>query len=198
MKADIYKRLKNYHIILGSQSPRRKQLLAGLDISFEQRPMPNIAEIYPPGLDPVDVPEYLACLKASAYKEYMEENTLLITADTVVIVDNEILGKPHNREEAIAMLQKISGREHMVVSGVCLTKPGCQMSFSSRSFVTFVEISPQELVYYVDKYRPFDKAGAYGIQEWIGYVAIQKIEGSFYNVMGLPVQQLYNSLKNFV
>ncbi|MFC4665154.1 Maf-like protein [Falsiporphyromonas endometrii] len=198
MKPDIYTRLKNYHIILGSQSPRRKQLLQGLDISFEQKPMPDIDEIYPPGLDAVDVPEYLARLKASAYKNEMREDTLLITADTVVIIDNEILGKPHDRSDAIEMLQKISGREHMVVSGVCLTKLGEQQSFSSRSFVTFAEIPIQEITYYIDKYKPFDKAGAYGIQEWIGYVAIQKIEGSFYNVMGLPVHQLFNSLKNFV
>lgn len=194
----IYDKLKKYHIILGSQSPRRKQLLEGLDIEFEQHPMPDIEEVYPDSLSAEDVPEYLSRLKASAYKSQMAEDTLLITADTVVITEGRILGKPKNRQEAFEMLQSLSGKRHVVVSGVSITTKAEQLSFSTKSFVTFAEVSDEEINYYIDKYRPFDKAGSYGIQEWIGYVAIEKIEGSFYNVMGLPVQQLYKSLKNFV
>ena len=163
--------LRQYKVVLGSNSPRRRELLAGLDIDFEVRTISGIDESYPATMAAKDIPVFLAKKKAEAYLATMPEDELLITADTIVWTFDEILGKPKDREEAIAMLRKLSGCEHEVITGVCLT--------------------------YVDKYRPFDKAGSYGIQEWIGYVAVESINGSFYNVMGLPVRLLYKELKQF-
>lgn len=188
---------KNYHIILGSNSPRRRELLAGLDLDFEVKVIPGLEENYPEGLSPQDIPVFLARQKAEAYLPTLAPDTLLITADTIVWNRDAVIGKPRDREEAIRMLRDLSGHEHHVVTGVCLTSVEKQETFSSISTVRFAPLEDSEIVYYVDKYKPFDKAGAYGIQEWIGYVAVEGIEGSFYNVMGLPVQRLYRELRRF-
>ena len=189
--------IQNYHIILGSNSPRRRELLAGLDLDFEVKVIPGLEEHYPATLQPEEIPVFLAQQKAAAYIPTLPEKTLLITADTIVWNRNEVIGKPKNREEAIRMLQSLSGHEHHVVTGVCLTTTEKQKAFSVISAVKFATLTDEEIGYYVDKYQPFDKAGAYGIQEWIGYVGVESINGSFYNVMGVPVQRLYQELKKF-
>lgn len=189
--------IQNYHIILGSNSPRRRELLAGLDLDFEVKVIPGLEEHYPATLQPEEIPVFLAKQKAAAYIPTLPEKTLLITADTIVWNRNEVIGKPKNREDAIQMLQSLSGHEHHVVTGVCLTTTEKQKAFSVISAVKFATLTDEEIGYYVDKYQPFDKAGAYGIQEWIGYVGVESINGSFYNVMGLPVQRLYQELKKF-
>lgn len=189
--------LSRYKIILGSNSPRRRELLAGLDIDFEVRTIPGIDESYPDTLRPEAIPVYIARRKADVYVPSLQDDELLITADTIVRSSNEILGKPHDREDAIAMLRKLSGHVHEVITGVCLTTTEKTVSFSATSSVSFAPLDDKEIIYYVDKYRPYDKAGSYGIQEWIGYVAVEAINGSFYNVMGLPVRLLYQELKNF-
>ncbi len=189
--------IQNYHIILGSNSPRRKELLAGLDLDFEVKVIPGLEEHYPTNLQPEEIPVFLAKQKAAAYIPTLPEKTLLITADTIVWNRNEVIGKPKNREDAIQMLQSLSGHEHHVVTGVCLTTTEKQKAFSVISAVKFATLTNEEIGYYVDKYQPFDKAGAYGIQEWIGYIGVESINGSFYNVMGLPVQRLYQELKKF-
>ena len=193
----ILPNLSQYKIVLGSNSPRRRELLAGLDIEFEVRTVPGIDESYPETLRPDEVPLYIARKKAEAYISSMPADELLITADTVVWASGEILGKPKDREDAIAMLRKLSGRTHEVITGVCITTKEKTVSFSASSSVCFAALDEDEIAYYVDKYRPFDKAGSYGIQEWIGYVAVESINGSFYNVMGLPVRLLYQELKSF-
>lgn len=189
--------IQNYHIILGSNSPRRRELLAGLDLDFEVKVIPGLEEHYPTNLQPEEIPVFLAKQKAAAYIPTLPKKTLLITADTIVWNRNEVIGKPKNREDAIQMLQSLSGHEHHVVTGVCLTTTEKQKAFSVISAVKFATLTDEEIGYYVDKYQPFDKAGAYGIQEWIGYVGVESINGSFYNVMGLPVQRLYQELKKF-
>lgn len=189
--------LKNYHILLGSNSPRRRELLAGLDLDFEVCVIPGLKEEYPAGLTPEEIPVFLAKLKANAYLSSLKEDSLLITADTIVWNRQQVIGKPKDRAEAIAMLQQLSGHEHQVVTGVCLSTIEKQKAFSVTSTVRFAPLTDDEIIYYVDKYKPFDKAGSYGIQEWIGYVGVESITGSFYNVMGLPVQRLYQELKNF-
>ena len=193
----ILPNLSQYKIVLGSNSPRRRELLAGLDIEFEVRTVPGIDESYPETLRPDEVPLYIARKKAEAYISSMPADELLITADTVVWASGEILGKPKDREDAVAMLRKLSGRTHEVITGVCITTKEKTVSFSASSSVCFAALDEDESAYYVDKYRPFDKAGSYGIQEWIGYVAVESINGSFYNVMGLPVRLLYQELKSF-
>ena len=180
--------LQHYRIVLGSNSPRRKELLAGLDLKFEVEVIPGIDESYPDDLT------------AEAYLEKMTDNELLITADTIVVTygqPDRILGKPVDREEAIEMLCHLSGHVHEVITGVCLTTKQKTVSFSVSSAVAFSKLEKDDIIYYVDKYRPYDKAGSYGIQEWIGYVGVEAINGSFYNVMGLPVQRLYQELKKF-
>lgn len=189
--------IQNYHIILGSNSPRRRELLAGLDLNFEVKVIPGLEEHYPPTLQPEEIPVFLARQKAEAYIPTLSDKTLLITADTIVWNQNKVIGKPKDREDAIQMLQSLSGHEHHVVTGVCLTTTEKQKAFSVVSTVKFATLTDEEISYYVDKYRPFDKAGAYGIQEWIGYIGVESINGSFYNVMGLPVQRLYQELKKF-
>lgn len=189
---------QNYHIILGSNSPRRRELLAGLDIDFEVKVIPGLEEHYPPTLRPKEIPVFLAKQKAAAYLSTLAEKTLLITADTIVWNENEVIGKPKGREDAIRMLRSLSGHDHQVVTGVCLTTTEKQTAFAVTSAVKFAPLTEEEIIYYVDKYKPFDKAGAYGIQEWIGYVAVESINGSFYNVMGLPVQRVYQELKRFL
>lgn len=197
MMGQVLSNLKKYKIVLGSNSPRRRELLAGLDIDFEVQVIPGIDESYPDSLKAEDIPVYIAKKKAEAYLTTMPENELLITADTIVWTFDDILGKPRDREEAIAMLRKLSGHVHEVVTGVCITAKEKAVSFSASSAVCFAKLDEEEIIYYVDKYRPFDKAGSYGIQEWIGYVAVEAINGSFYNVMGLPVRLLYEELKKF-
>ena len=188
---------KDYHIILASNSPRRKELLRGLDIAFDVRVQPDIAEDYPADTAPADVAAYISSDTANAYKDTIAENELIITADTVVIVGNEILGKPHDDAEAKEMLHKISGRKHQVVTGVCLTTTEKQRCFSVSTDVTFKNLKEEEIDYYIETYSPLDKAGAYGIQEWIGYIGVTALEGSYFNVMGLPVQRIWEELNRF-
>lgn len=185
-----------YKLILASSSPRRRQLLQESGFQFEVRTK-EVAEVFPDDLPVEKVPEYLACLKAAAFVPELQDDELLITADTIVSIHNRVVGKPHNREQAIRMLQELSGNKHTVISGICLTTSLEQKSCSVTTDVFFRELTDEEIVYYVDRYKPFDKAGGYGIQEWIGYVGIEKINGSFYNVMGLPVQTLCRQLKEF-
>ncbi len=190
--------LKKYRIVLASNSPRWRELLAGLGIDFEVRVLPDIDESYPEGkLATADIPRYIAEKKAEAYLDRMGSDELIITADTVVIVGDEVLGKPADGDEARVMLGKISGRTHQVVTGVCIVTCGRRKSFSVSTDVTFKVLTDEETDYYISEYRPFDKAGAYGIQEWIGYVGVTGLEGSYFNVMGLPVQRIYSELLDF-
>ena len=186
----------DYKLILASNSPRRKELLAGLDVDFDVFVLDGIDESYPQDLKSTDVALYIARKKAEAYKQIIAPDALVITADTVVVVDNRILGKPHDEAEAMEMLREISGRTHLVITGVCLTTQEKQVSFSVETEVTFKSLSDAEIEHYVTKYKPYDKAGAYGIQEWIGYVGVTSLKGSYYNVMGLPVQRIYEELKS--
>lgn len=181
-------------IILSSNSPRRKQLLEGLGVTFEVRVAKGVDESYPKTLPSTEVAEYIAREKAEAYN--VLEDELVITADTVVVVNDKILGKPHDAEAARSMLRELSGCTHCVVTGVCMKTKDKQYSFSVSTKVTFKQLSESEIDYYINHYKPFDKAGAYGIQEWIGYIGVTKIEGSYYNVMGFPVQRVYEELKN--
>ena len=189
--------LDKYRIILASNSPRRKELLAGLDISFEVKVNGDVDESYPEALSPEEIPMYVAQKKADAYASFLQEDELLITADTVVWTFEEILGKPTDREDAIKMLMKLSNRVHEVITGVCIVTKNKSTNFSVSSAVSFGYLEPSDIEYYVDKYKPYDKAGSYGIQEWIGYIGAEAINGSFFNVMGLPVQRLYRELKAF-
>lgn len=190
--------LKNYRIILASASPRRKQLLEQMGISFIIHPR-DITEDFPAGMEPVAVAEFLSLKKAEAFAEdEIDSQTLIITADTIVAVDGKILGKPGDKKHAAEILASLSGKTHLVVTGVTLRKKGSLSTFSASTRVTFKELKPEEIDYYLENYKPYDKAGAYGIQEWIGHVAISKIEGSFYNVMGLPTYKLHNELQTFL
>ena len=194
----LHDKLKNYRLILASQSPRRRQLLADAGIEFTLAPRFECEETFPADMPAREVAEYLSRLKSEACPEPLAEGDILLTADTVVIAQSEILGKPANRAEAIAMIEKLSGGEHWVTTGVTLRSRDKIHSFSAHSKVYFRSLSAEEIAYYVDSYKPMDKAGAYGIQEWIGYVGIEGIEGSFYNVMGLPVQRVYCALDEFI
>ena len=189
--------MMKYKIILASNSPRRKELLAGLDVQFEVRIIPGIDESYPDTLPTMEIAEYIAQKKAKAYRETMADDELIITADTIVVLDDKVLGKPKDAEEARCMLHALSGKTHQVVTGVVLTTKELQKHFSVVSNVTFKTLSDNEIDYYVDTYKPMDKAGAYGIQEWIGYVGVTRLEGSYFNVMGLPVQRIYEAMKDF-
>ena len=184
------------HIILASSSPRRQQLMKEAGIAFEVRTK-NTDEVYPSELKVEDIPVYLAQLKAAAFKGELKATDLLITADTIVSLHGQRIGKPHDRADAIRILSGLSGNKHTVITGLCLTTACEQKSIPVFTDVYFRNLDKEEIIYYVDKYKPFDKAGAYGIQEWIGYVGIERIDGSFYNVMGLPVQTLYRELKAF-
>ena len=194
----LHDKLKPYRLILASQSPRRRQLLADAGIEFVLAPRFECEESFPDTMPAAEVAEYLSSLKSEAYPEPLGANDILLTADTVVIACNRILGKPADRAEAIEMITMLSGREHEVVTGVTLRSAERVKSFSVVSKVRFRALLQEEIEYYVDTYRPYDKAGSYGIQEWIGYVGIEGIEGSFYNVMGLPVQRLYCELGEFI
>lgn len=187
--------LSTYNIILGSQSPRRKELLAGLDIEFTTKVIPSLEETYPNTLQGEEIPIYLAEQKADAYT--LEDNDLLITADTVVWLNGRVYGKPADEAEAREMLRSLSGKTHDVITGVCVRTNKKNVSFASTTKVRFAELTDAEIEHYVNKYRPMDKAGAYGIQEWIGYIGVEHIEGSYFNVMGLPIQRLYTVLKEF-
>ncbi len=189
--------LKGYHIVLASNSPRRKELLQGLDIDFEVRVIPGIDESYPDTLPVSDIPLYIAELKANKYLTQISENELLITADTVVVLGNQVFGKPVDYNDACNMLSLLSGNTHKVITGVCLITQKKQCHFSVSTNVTFSSLTKDEIEYYVKTYSPMDKAGAYGIQEWIGHVAVSSLEGSYFNVMGLPVQRIYKELKTF-
>ena len=183
-----------YKLILASNSPRRRELLAGLGIPFEVRVLSDIDESFPANLPVSETALYIASRKAEAYKTHITDNELIITADTVVIVDNEILGKPVDEADAIRMLHKLSGRTHQVTTGVCLLTATQERRFDVTTDVTFKTLTDDEIHYYVSHYKPFDKAGAYGIQEWIGYIGVTGLHGSYYNVMGLPVQRIYEYL----
>lgn len=186
-----------YHIILASNSPRRKELLAGLDIPFEVRVLDDIDESYPHDLPTKEIAGYISKKKADAYQQTMAADELIITADTIVVLGQEVMGKPKDAAEAHRMLRELSGKTHQVITGVCLTTKERQTCFSVETDVTFKDLTDEEIHYYVEHYRPFDKAGAYGIQEWIGYIGVTGMNGSYFNVMGLPVQRIYEALKAY-
>lgn len=187
--------LNKYKIILASASPRRRELLAGLDIPFEVRPLPGVDESFPASLQGGDIPLYISKKKAEAYRSQMAADELVITADTIVWLDGKPLGKPADAADARRMLEFMSGKSHSVFTGVTIITKDVMRSFVACSQVTFAQLTTEEIDYYIEKYRPMDKAGSYGVQEWIGYIGISGIDGSYFNVMGLPVQRLYNELK---
>lgn len=189
--------LKKYEILLASNSPRRRELLAGLDIDYRVTALPEVDESYPDTLSGEEIPLYISQEKAAAYRRFMKDNTLLITADTIVWLDGKVYGKPRDIADAKAMLQALSGKTHTVITGVTLTSLQKQISFAVSTEVTFAAFGDDEIDYYVETYRPLDKAGAYGVQEWIGYIGVTGLKGSYYNVMGLPIQRLYTELKKF-
>ena len=187
-------RRQTYRIILASNSPRRRELLAGLGLDFEVRILPGIDESYPPTLPVDQIAEHIATKKADAYREQMSADELIITADTIVVAAGEVMGKPHDAADARRMLHALSNRTHQVITGVCLTTQHMQKRFSVTTDVTFKALTDKEIDYYIATYRPYDKAGAYGIQEWIGYIGVTGLKGSYFNVMGLPVQRIYTEL----
>jgi len=189
---------KNYKIILGSGSPRRKELLTGLDISFTVETNNNIDESFDSACDPETVPAILSLKKSQGFHRELQPNEILITADTLVICDGEILGKPTDRDNAVAMLQKLSAKSHTVISAVTIRGLGKCETFSSKTKVFFNPLHKDQIDYYIDNYSPYDKAGSYAVQEWIGYTSISRIEGSYFNVMGLPVHQLNDKLLQFI
>lgn len=190
--------IKKYKVILASASPRRKELMQGLDLEFEVRALPCVDESFPDTLQGGDIPLYISKKKADAYRPFMADDELVITADTIVWLDGVALGKPADEEEARRMLGNMSGKTHSVFTGVAITTKEVQLSFVAQSDVTFATLSGEEIDYYIAKYRPMDKAGAYGAQEWIGYIGMSNIVGSYFNVMGLPVQRLYSELKKIL
>jgi len=191
-------KLKAFDLILASASPRRKQLLEEMGLDFRVD-VKTIKEDFPEGLNPCEVAKHICELKASAFShQELEPNKLIITADTIVAVGDVILGKPISRKNAAEMLNKLSDREHNVITGVCIRTSEKSISFTVETKVLFKSLSEEELNYYITNYLPFDKAGAYGIQEWIGHVAIEKINGSYFNVMGLPTHRLYEELNKFI
>lgn len=189
--------LKGHKIILASQSPRRRELLRGLDVEFEVTSV-DADESFPAELKGADAVQYICKAKAEAYKPLLEDKTIAITADTVVILDDKIIGKPKTEEEAFGMIKSLSGRVHEVITAVCIFSKEKSVQFYSSTEVHFSTLTDEEIRYYVHKYKPFDKAGSYGVQEWIGYIGIEKIVGSYFNVMGLPVKRLYDELKTFI
>ncbi|MDO4190279.1 MAG: Maf family nucleotide pyrophosphatase [Bacteroidales bacterium] len=189
--------LDNYHIVLASNSPRRKALLTDLGIPFEVRIVKGLEESYPSTLQSEEIPQYLSRQKAEAYLATMADNDMIITADTVVVLGGLVLGKPANEHEAHQMLTSLSGRTHEVITGITITTKQRQHTFAVKTKVTFCTLSEEEINHYIQHYHPLDKAGSYGIQEWIGYVGVEKVEGSYFNVVGLPIQQLYQTLKHW-
>lgn len=187
--------LKKYKVILASNSPRRKELMSGLGVDYVVRTLPDIDESYPEALKGEQIPMFIAREKANAYRASIMPDELLITADTIVWLEGEALGKPEGAEGAIRMLHQLSGKSHQVITGVCLTTTEWQKSFTAVTEVKFAELTDEEIAYYVDAYAPMDKAGSYGVQEWIGFIGVEAISGSYFNVMGLPIQKLYRELK---
>ena len=187
--------LKKYKVVLASNSPRRKELLSGLGIDYEVKTLPDIDESFPEGLSEVETATYIARAKADVYRTIMQPDELIITADTIVWLDGEVMGKPVDGEDARRMLRALSGKTHQVITGVCLTAINGQKAFATVTDVTFCGLSEEEIDYYVECYRPMDKAGSYGIQEWIGFVGVESISGSYFKDMGLPIQRLYTELK---
>ena len=195
--------LKKYSVVLASNSPRRKELLSGLGVNFSVKTLPDVDESFPDTLKGEEIPLFIARKKADAYKvlfssvnsNEVEEPLLVITADTIVWLEDEVLGKPANATEARVMLSKLSGKKHQVITGVCLTTASWQKSFAAVSEVQFSSLTEEEVDYYIQNYCPYDKAGAYGVQEWIGFIGVESIQGSYFNVMGLPIQRLYRELK---
>lgn len=192
---NMFNNLEKYDVVLGSNSPRRRELLNDMGVTFRVEAIKGIDESYPSNLPVEDIPVYLACIKASGHP--LSENELLITADTIVVLDETVLGKPTGEDDARRMLHALSGRAHRVISGVCVSSLNRVESFADTSIVQFAKLTDDEIDYYIRHYRPLDKAGAYGIQEWIGNIGIQGINGDFYNVMGLPTRKLYQLLKTF-
>lgn len=188
--------IKNYQIILASQSPRRQTLLKELNFNFEVK-VKEIDETFPPHLVKEEIAVYLAELKAEAFHSELTDNQLIITADTIVWVNNQVLNKPSDYQHAFEMLETLSNNKHTVYTGVCLKTKAKTKTFWASTDVYFAKLDNEEIEYYINTYKPYDKAGSYGIQEWIGYIAIERIEGSYFNVMGLPIQKLYNELKHF-
>lgn len=190
--------IKSKRIILASASPRRKELMEGLGLNFTIDTRNNFQEVVPDGLDVNLVPEYLAKGKSYGFHRQLEDDEIIITADTMVMCDGKILGKPSDKENAMQMLKMLQSNTHTVITGVCIRSREKEDSFSVTTKVFFNELSDEELDYYIENYRPYDKAGAYGVQEWIGHIGISRIEGSYFNVMGLPVQRLYTELQKFM
>ena len=190
--------LKDKKVILASGSPRRHELLRGPGIEFTIDTENSFREEYPPELHHTKIPQYLAIGKSHGFHRPLSENEILITADTMVLCGNDIMGKPKSRTEAMAMLKELQENRHTVLTGVCIRSAAKERAFTCSSTVWFGKLTNEEIEYYIDNYKPYDKAGSYGVQEWIGYVAIKGIEGSYFNVMGLPVQRLYTELKRFV
>ena len=188
--------LKGYNLVLASQSPRRRELLKGLDLEFTTCSV-DADESFPAELKGADAVQYICKAKADAYRPQLNDNTIAITADTVVIIDDKIIGKPKSYDEAFSMIRSLSGRVHEVITAVCIFSKEKCVEFYSSTEVHFSTLTDKEINYYIEKYKPFDKAGSYGVQEWIGYIGIEKIVGSYFNVMGLPVKRLYDELKTF-
>ena len=187
--------LNKYKIILASNSPRRKELLSGLGVAYEVKTLPDVDESYPDGLSGEEIAKHIARGKAEAYRSLIQADELVITADTIVWLDGTVMGKPKDEEEAKDMLIRLSGKTHQVITGVCLTTASMQKTFATVTDVTFATLTDEEVDYYVTRYQPMDKAGSYGVQEWIGFVGVENLLGSYFNVMGLPIQRLYTELK---
>ena len=187
--------LNKYKIILASNSPRRKELLSGLGVDYEVKTLPDVDESYPDGLSGEEIAKHIARGKAEAYRSLIQADELVITADTIVWLDGTVMGKPKDEEEAKDMLMCLSGKTHQVITGVCLTTASMQKTFATVTDVTFATLTDEEVDYYVTRYQPMDKAGSYGVQEWIGFVGVENLSGSYFNVMGLPIQRLYTELK---
>ena len=194
----FFNNLKKYSkIILASQSPRRQNLFKELGIEYEVKVKQGIEEIYPETLKEEEIALFLAELKSKNYKPEIEEGNLVITADTIVLLNGKVIGKPKDKQDAVRILNELSGNKHRVITGVSLSAKHKQYTFFAETDVFFKILNAKEIEYYLSTYKPYDKAGSYGIQEWIGYIGIEKIEGSYYNVMGLPIQMLYEELRRF-
>lgn len=189
----LKEKLKKYTLILASGSPRRQQFFKDLDLDFEIR-LKDVAEIYPPELKAVEITDFLALLKANAFEGKLKENEILVTSDTIVWHRNKALGKPKNAEEAFEMIKSMSGTTHEVITSVCFKTSSASTLLSDITKVTFKDLSDEAILYYIENYKPYDKAGAYGIQEWFGFMAVAKVEGSYTNVMGLPTAKVYEYL----
>lgn len=187
--------LKKYKIILASNSPRRQELMTGLGVEYVVKTLPDVDESYPSTLYGEEIPLYISREKAAAYLSFIQPDELIITADTIVWLDGKMYGKPTDAEQAKSMLRDLSGKTHQVITGVTLSTKEFQKSFAVTTHVTFALLAEDEIDYYVERYQPLDKAGAYGVQEWIGFIGVEQLEGSYFNVMGLPIQRLYKELR---